>query len=325
MCRYFLVVERVLGEIRMAYTDARVNAVLASCAERPAGAAYTRHFTQAEDFFIRLPEPFEVPSFPIHHDVRIGTPSTAYLDALVTFLDGLTARVPGIFAGLSFMFDPAEILRPCFFQVFRVGGLTYLYLLRLDLVFRPHRHTAVKTGTNDRTAVYQTRDLLVEVDIVPLTGISSSDGHVTGFRIRQMISDTWIGETGRGYFVQGIWLDQDLTKFFSKVFVPTGKRIYPWYPFTSKFRTVCHTPLGIEAPDRRRGVPLLHRAVSFLEPHLERIQSDLRAEEFSESMALYTTLRGGVEEEWERVFAPVTVRRYLNDEEMREYEIEDRG
>ncbi len=82
--------------------------------------------------------------------------------------------------------------------------------------------------------------------------------------VEQMISDTWIGETGRGYFIQGIWMDADLNKFFTKLVIPQGKRIYPYYPFTSKYRTICHNPIGISSAQRREAIPRLHRFIDFL-------------------------------------------------------------
>ena len=236
-------------------------------------------------------------------------------------MDTLQQLVPDVFAGLTYLFDPAEVLRPTFFQMFRVGDDSYLYLLRLDLVCRPQKHQVLEKGTNDTTPVYRTSELVVDVDIIPLKELISTNGRTSGGLIDQMISDTWIGETGRGYFVQGIWLDTDLTKFFSKLVLPAGKRVYPYYPFSSKYRTVCHHPIALEPEARRRAVPLLHRVKQFLQPYLEEIEQVLREEDFSESLPTFTRIKEKVPMEWQTLFAPLSMSVYLNDEEQKEFEV----
>ena len=307
------------GEVRLTSSDAEINAML----QRPAPDAvgFSRHFSQGEDFFIRLGRSFVVPSFSIHHDINENRPDRGYLQTLRTLIDTLQQLAPEVFDGLTYTFDPAEVLRPTFFQLYRVGEDNYLYLLRVDLVCRPQKHQILEKGTNDTTPVYRTSELVLDLDVIPLRELITSDGKTVGGVIDQMISDTWIGETGRGYFVQGIWLDTDLTKFFSKLILPTGKRIYPYYPFSSKYRTICHHPIGLNGDERRRAVPLLHRYKQFLRPHLEQIELVLREEVFSESIPLYSEIRAGVPPEWQAVFAPLSMAVYLNDEEQKEFEL----
>ena len=311
--------DKVSDELRLYATDSQINTLIHRETETAVG--YSRHFNQSEDFFIRLGHDFEVPSFSIHHDVNQLKPDASYLNALREFFSHVQPLVPGVFSGLTYLFDPAEVLRPSFFQIYRAAGVNYLYLLKLDLVYRPQNHIVVTKGTNDTTPVYRTRNLVVDASIVPLRGIERQNDTPTAFQIDQMISSTWIGETGRGYFVQGIWIDADLNKFFTKLFVPKGKRIYPYYPFTSKYRTVCHVPIGIEPEDRRRAVPLLHRTREFLRPHLDEIQSVLREQEFNESLPLFQQIRETVPEGWSDFLNTFDMDVYLNDEDMREFEV----
>ncbi len=311
--------EQIGGSIPVVYTDQGINEVLQR--ETNVAPPYTRHFNQSEDFFLKTNEFFEVPSFPIHHDVRITTPSKTYIATLKTVVDQLQKRLPDLFRGLTYTFDPAEILRPTFFQVFRVAGETYVYMMRLDLVFRPQTHEVVERGSNDTTAVYRTNELIVESDFVPIKSVHSEDGKLSGFDVEQLISETWIGETGRGYFVQGIWLDTDLTKFFSKLFIPKGKRLYPYYPLSSKFRTVTHTPLAVDLEARRRAVPFHHRVKHFLKPHLEEIQSVLRESEFSEGSDSFLRIKAMVPDDWFSTWNDVGLDVYLNDHDMKEFEV----
>lgn len=289
--------------------------------EAPQAVSYSRHFNQNEDFFLRLGREFVVPSFPIHHEITQLTPAKSYVETLHSLIDTLQQLIPSVFEGLTCFFNPAEVLRPSFFQVFRVDGVHYLYLLRLDLVFRPQTHTVVEAGSNDTTPVYRTSDLVVEVDVLPLTELTADDaGHRVAV-VDQMISDTWIGETGRGYFVQGIWLDTDLSKFFTKLTVAPGKRMYPYYPFSSKYRTICHHPIALSHAGRRTAVPRLHRLREFLKPHLETIEQSLREAEFSEAMPEFTTLRDAAPESWREWWNELTMNVYLNEQDMKEFEI----
>lgn len=311
--------EQVLGTIRLAYSDPEINQLLKSPVE--AKENFTRHFNQSEEFFIKLPQEFTVPSFPIHHDVHKREPDKQYLQSLAGLIKELHSMVPSVFAGLTYMFDPAESLRPAFFQIYRVSGETYLYLMRLDLIFKPQKHDVLEKGTNDRAPVYRTNELLIEADVIPLLGVHHEEGKVTGFEVKQLISDTWIGETGRGYFVQGIWLDTELTKFFSKLFVPKGKRMYPYYPYTSKFRTITYDVIGLTSESRRKAVPTLHRVRKFLTPYLDEIQELLKEKEFSEELSRFQEIRNLVPVEWIALWKTFKLDVYLNDREMKEYEV----
>ncbi|MFP4152638.1 MAG: hypothetical protein ACLFR8_12790 [Alkalispirochaeta sp.] len=315
--------EKTLGEIRLYATDPTINGLLRRKSDHSVG--YRRHFNQSEDFFLRLGREFQVPSFQIHHDIQHITPDAGYIDTLRGYLDQLQQMIPGVFEGLTYYFDPAEVLRPGFFQLYRVSGEYYLYLLKLDLVYRPQNHTVVGKGSNDTTPVYRTANLIVEANVVPLRDVRREGEKTTGFLIDQLISDTWIGETGRGYFVQGIWIDTDLNKFFTKLFVPEGKRIYPYYPYTSKYRTICHNPINLEARSRREALPHLHRARTFLTPYLDEIQSVLREREFAPDLPLFRELKARIPEEWTHFLDDFALDMYLNDDEMREYEVLENG
>lgn len=313
--------EKAPGEIRLYASDSRINGILRRKSDSP--VSYSRHFNQSEDFFLRLGRDYQVPSFAIHHDIKQTTPAPAYIDTLFEFLTQLQPMIPGVFDGLTYYFDPAEVLRPSFFQLYRAAGEYYLYLLKLDLVYRPQNHVVVEKGSNDTTPVYRTSNLIVETNIIPLKTIDQTDGHPQAFHIDQLISDTWIGETGRGYFVQGIWIDTDLNKFFTKLFVPEGKRIYPYYPFTSKYRTVCFNPIELHAAARREAIPILHFARTFLAPHLDEIQAVLREREFSPELPLFQTLKGEIHDERRRFLESFALDVYLNEDEMREFEVVD--
>lgn len=309
------------GTIRIHATDKEINTILTE--ETGAGVSYSRHFNQSEEYFLKLAQPFDVPSFSIHHDVRKPHPDRQYIEALRDFVRTLKGLLPNVFQDLQYTFDPAEVLRPAFYRLLRLNEQTYLYYLRMDLIFRPQRHEVITRGTNDTTPVYRTEQLILDANVIPVKEIqrSGSNDEPDRLIVDELISETWIGETGRGYFVQGIWIDSDLTKFFSKLMLPRGKRVYPYYPFNSKFRTVCLSPLQLEANARRQFVPVLHRSREFLKPHLEQIQQELRKTEFQEDLPLFQEIKATVPRELERFWEPISMKMYLNKEDMKEFQV----
>ena len=97
---------------------------------------------------------------PIHHDVRLHQPGAEYLAALKQVVEQVAGLAPQVLKDLSYFFDPAEILRPCFYHVYRVEESWYLYLLRIDLMMRAAESAIIERGTNDTTAVLQVAQAL---------------------------------------------------------------------------------------------------------------------------------------------------------------------
>lgn len=312
--------EQLLSAIPVSFSDPQINSLLRDASASP--GPYKRHYTQNEEFMLRLPKTYTVDSYPIHHDVRKTQPGPEYLDVIRGVVAQLAEQLPSVFEGLTHIFDPAEIFRPAFFRIYKLESQSYLYLLRLDLHYRPLLHEAIARGSNDRTASYRTDAVVLEADFIPLDGVETARGKLRSFQIEQAVSETWIGETGRGYLLQGIWLDRELTRFFSKLFVPRGIRIYPYYPFTCKYRAVCHTVTTLDDAARRRGLPLLHRARSFLLPHLREIEDALRADEFSEKLPSFIKMRDAIPTAWADIWKDFSMRVYLNEEDQKEYELE---
>ncbi|MEE8440816.1 MAG: hypothetical protein V3S41_03775 [Spirochaetia bacterium] len=312
--------EQLLGAIPVTFSDAQINSLLRDTTGSP--THYKRHYTQSEEFMLRLPKTYTVDSCPIHHDVRKTSPGTEHLSLIRGVVEQLAEQLPSVFEGLTHIFDPAEILRPAFFKVYELESQSYLYLLRLDLHYRPFLHEVITRGDNDRTATYRTNAIVLEADFIPLNGVETARGKLRSFQVEQAVSQTWIGESGRGYLVQGIWLDRDLTRFFSKLFMPRGIRAYPYYPFTCKYRAVCHTVTTLDDAARRKSLPLLHRARTFLLPHLREIEGALRAEEFNEKLPSFIRLRDTVPSGWADVWKEFAIRVYLNKDDQREYELE---
>ena len=312
--------EQISNEIRVGYADQALNGLLRSIGSerRPFG----RRFSQGEDFFISLEEPLTVPHFQIHHDVRRPEPSPAYLSTLAAVTEQIVRRAPQVLKGLTYFFDPAEILRPCFYHVYRIGEEFFLYMLHVDLMMRAAEGSVIERGTNDTTPAYSSRHLFLEATLIPLEEVVREGERVKGFRIRQTISQTWIGEYGRGYFQQGIWMDADLTKFFSRLFLPAEKKTYPYYPFLCRYKTVCQSIIGLDPDGRAAAVPLLHRSLEFLLPEMGRIQAEMKNSAFSEKMEIYRELKDRIPQSWYEAWQGIQVDVYLNDSDMREFRVE---
>lgn len=312
--------EQLLSAIPINFTDQVINDSIER--EQSLPEPYTRHFTQSEEFFLQLKHPYEVGTISIHHDVRAHTPDSDYLEVIRALVRTLYAQIPDVLGGLTYFFDSADVLRPAFFRLYRLEDMTYLYLLRLDLHFRPNVHAVLERGSNDATPRYSTDQVIVESDVVPLTAVQVVNGKIRGFDVERSVSQTWIGETGRGYHLQGVWIDRELTRFFSKLFVPRGVRAYPYFPFSCKYRSVCHSVITFSDDARRKSLPFLHNAREFLRPHMREIERALREEQFTERMPEFISLKQSVGDQWDSVWRDYSVRTYLNKDDQKEFQLE---
>ena len=313
--------EHLLSRIPVAYSDAKINSTLKNAS--PGGDSYTRHFTQREEFMLKVQRVLRVGSCPIHHNVQEKRPGPEYLAYLREVMTQLAGMLPSVFSGLTHVFDPADIFHPAFIKLYKLEDQEYLYQVRLSLQPKLGEHTITERGSNDRTASYETSSIILEADFIPLDGVDIRSGKIHGFLIEQSISETWVGETGRGYLVQGIWLDRDLTRFFSKLLTPPSVRTYPYFPFTCRYRAVCHSLLSLDETSRQRSLPLLHKARSFLLPHLREIEESLRGDTGDvEKNPSFVNLKGAVPRFWADVWKDFSLRVYLNENDKKEFEIE---
>jgi hypothetical protein len=316
-------VEQISNEIRVGYADPGVNETLAAIGSgtRP----LSRHFNQFGDFFLLLEAEFTVPSLPIHHDVRQSRPEAGYLASMRETIASLAGLAPQVFQGLGYFFDQTETLRPCFYQVYRQGDDSFLFLLRLDLALKPAEGEVVERGTNDATACWRSRKLFLEPVIVPLVESPAAGNTLQGFRALQAITETYIGEvklTASSYSKQGVWMDPRLTRFFSLLFLPPGADVHPFHPFLCHYKTVCCQPLELSPEGRQAAIPRLQRALAFLLPVMDRIQAALGRAEFSEDLEIYQELKKKVPEKWYEPWRGVRVEAYLNERDRKEYRID---
>ena len=312
--------DKLLSDIPVTFTDDQINSLLNR--RRDTEPEHSRHFSQNEEFFLQLSSEFTVPQFPIHHDIEKKRPEGEYLDSLRELLEQVVPLAPSLFHGLTYYFNPTDILRPGFFQIFKIKGKLFLYLLQLDISFRTHYGTIRQKGGNDKTHTYASRQLFIDNDLIPLNDYDERDGKIHSFKIEQLVTKTWVGEYGKGYFIQGIWIDRDLTKFFSKLFLPKGKRTYPYYPFPCKHRTICHSVLNFAPEGRKTHLSYLYRAREFLLPYLDEIQETLKDQDFSEEMPLFVKIKNKVSERWDEVWKPLQIKTYLNDRDMKEFAVD---
>lgn len=306
--------------IRVASMDSGIQALLESA--KPTGSLqYTQHFNQGEEFFLELNKNFNVSRFPIHHDVRQTQMSEPYRNALKETVAGLIEIAPDFLADLRYFFDPTQIFYPSFYQLYSVQGRFYLYLLRIDLSFRPLEADLVLAGDNDMSAAYTTRRLYLSADLIPLEGIIKDDERIRGFRPLEMVGNTWIGESGKGYLLRGIWMDSDLTKFFTKLFTPAGKRLYPYYPYSCKHRSLCLSLADMRPATRKNLISYLHHAVEYILPAMREIEGVLKSDHFSEDLEVYKRLKEGLASELYGPWTELGIEFYLNANDQKEYRV----
>jgi len=307
--------------IKLYYTDREINSFLADI--KTDETPFTKHYNQSEDFFLKLKSDFSIPHLPIHHDIKKPYPEEHYIKNLRLIIRRIIPLAPSLFRELTYFFDPAEILRPGFFKLYKIEGTHYLYIVRLNLLYRAQDDTVLEKGDNDFNPAYKTNHLFLTANFIPLNSVEVDGGKIKSFLIKETISQTWIGERGRGYFVQGIWMDDDLTKFFSKLFLPPGKRTYPFYPFVCKYKTVCQNVIDFSSSGRRLKLPYLHRTIQFLEPKIKKIQQELKNTDFSEDLDVYKELKEKIPSSWYKPWENIKISVYLNSQDQKEFQIED--
>lgn len=311
--------EELSNVIQIQYADRDINKLLEEIPAKT--SSYTKHFTSNEDFFIKLADEFIVPHFPIHHDVRKTHPEKNYLKSLNELFNQLFSFIPELFSGLIYFFNPGEILRPCFFKLYKMKKKEYLYLLCLDLLYKAQYHRIERRGDNDVTPEYRTNALFLQSNFLPIKEVIVKQGKVEALVINQTISETWIGEQGRGYLLKGIWIDDELSRFFTKLFLPPGKRIYPYYPFLCMYKTLCCNIINPGVKERDLMLPYLHSAIKFLSPYMRKIEKALKNTLFSEDLPLFKEIKALVPPGW-GLFKNIRVEAYLNQNDLKEYRIE---
>lgn len=311
--------EKLLDVISFNYSDPEISGILNSAVDQK--AAYSIHFSQNEDSFVKCGSSFKVPSFSIHHDVNLKNPSDNYLKALRTLMSTLVSAYPGLFEGTKYFFDPAEVLRPCFIQVFKLEDSYYLYLLRPDLNVRLSESNILTSSTNDTTAEYETEKLYFDSIFIPIDkpDITASGGKIP---IKRMFRSTWVGESGSGYHINGQWIDIELTKILSALYLPENKNAYPYYPFRCDFNTVCFFPADLSLAGRKGFLSYLHKSLPLIKPNLPNIEAGMKTEEFSRKHPLYIDLKKKITEEWTKTWSYLKISPYLNENDMKEYILE---
>lgn len=311
--------DQILNVISICHTDNEINGIIKKCKEHE--PSYTMHFSQNEDFFLKIKDPVTIPYFKIHHNFDNPHPENGYTGKLAAIMEQVIPDLSAILKDTEYYFDPAELLRPVFFKSYDIEGRNYLYLVRLDLSFKPHDCEIREMGGNDITHTFTTRNLFLDINILPVEKIVEKEYGRIDFIIKQSISQTWIGETGRGYFIQGIWMDSELTRFFTKLFLQDNFLSYPYYPFVCKYRTISHVPMTFSPDARIKNVKILDRSFNFLEPYMRDIEEEFKISTFSPEMELYKELKKKISSEWYQDFKSLEIRRYLNNRGMREYEL----
>ncbi len=301
--------------ISVAVSDNAINATIRGLAGEV--GHYTRHFTNDEQFFLKFETPITVPALPIHHDVRIKDPDPRYIERVREVMQQIAPLMPDVLSGVRYFFDPSDIGRPAFWRPVETGQMTFAYVVRLDLRFRPAVHRVLEGGTNDRAPAFATDELLLEADLVPV-----SDETEQSVWVREVFSETWIGETGRGYFVQGIWIDRDVSRFLSATVTPGNHRTYPFFPITCKYRSMCLSmaEFGRDAPERYSR--LLKGIFAVLAPRAREIEEALKATEYDPTLTLLQQIRSELPKSLLAPFGRFATRPYLNDRDMREFVLE---
>ena len=311
--------DQILNVISIHHTDSEINKIIKTCGDQ--NLPYTMHFSQNEDFFLKTKKTVIIPQFKIHHDFKNPYPDDKYMTNLISIIKELLPFINCLITDTTYYFDPAEPLRPVFYKLYNLEEKYYLYLVRFDFSFKPHNCEILEKGNNDITHKFSTENIFLDIDLLPIEKVIERDKNTTDYFIRQSVSQTWIGETGRGYFIQGIWMDNELTKFFTNIFLNKEILSYPYYPFTCKYRTLTHFPLKFEPLYREKHITILDRSYNFLLPFMREVEKVFKDFLFSKEMDIYKSIKEKIDINWYDDFSNLKISRYLNNHGMKEYEV----
>ena len=280
--------------------------------------ALDRRLTQEEDFFLVLPRPFVVDSFEIHHDIRNVEPSPQYLRVIRSLVESWAAQVPGVFHGLTWFFDPRDLFHPLFLQFLSVGGRQLLYVLRPDLTYRNRYGEILTRGGNDVTPRYSTSALFLESEVLVLDGAETFTAGQC-LVVPKLFQKTWKGESGRGYFVTGSWIDHDITQLLSRVALPVGAKAFPCYPLRCRYESLSVRCLSPTPEGRLKAAQILVKAWPLVRPWAHRIESALKDEPYREDHPLVEQLRDQWGEQLSSLWEPYELTATLNSANQKEY------
>jgi hypothetical protein len=282
------------------------------------GEPLPRCFTQEEELFVRLSEPLLVASIDIHHDVTKITPSAEYVGFIQHLSSELARRLPALFSGLTWFFDPRDTLHPLFIQMLGAKDKRYLYVLRVDLTWRARFCEVLERGSNSRTPKYRTNSLFIESEILPLETLYSSATEKR-LHLAKLFQNTWKGESGRRYHVEGQWIDQDITKFVTRAVLSPGRKTFPFYPLRCRFNTLSAACIELDSQGRRKAATILELAWTQLAKRAPEIQSRLQEIPFTEDDHLLLKVREACQPLVEPRLGNYRLEAYLNSHEQKEY------
>jgi hypothetical protein len=316
-----------LYKIKINYTNENINRIIQNHPERKTN--FTRHFNHNEEYFIRFDSNFHVPQFKIHHDINNIEPAEEYIDKITDLIRNLTFKLPDLFENTIYFFDPLDILKLCFFEIYKYENTDYLFLLKIDLSYKPYVHTLINRGTNDITASYSSNILFLDPVFIPVKEIVKQNNKLNSFIIKSYLSETWIDEKGDFYHKTGYWMDNALTKFFSKLFFRSNRKYYPYYPLICRYNTICQFLYNFSKMTRTESLPFLHNAYQFLMPHLSLIQQTIRKkieynmEDFDkvEELGMFKELKNNVPDNFLLFSDSIKIDIYLSKNDMKEYKI----
>lgn len=301
-------------------TDSRINDILNQNTKiQSHQGLYQAYFNSNEDFYLKSERQFQVPSFPVYQDVKQKKASSEYLTSLEKFLKQIMPLFPQLFYKMTWINHYTEVLRPFFYRDLSLKDKNFLLLLKLDLIYKEGHGKALEQETTTHTAAYESEDLFCEILLLPQIENKQDE---EGFFFPLDIMNTWTNEVRKNYALSGQWIDMELTRFFSQLFLAKGQSIYPYFPFIYQYHTMAYQLINLCETDLKQNMTQLKMARDFLLPYLEEIAASLKKEKFSPEMLLFQKLQQKISPQWQNFCADMDTQLFLNDiNQQREFQI----
>lgn len=243
---------------------------------------------QGDKVCYTLAEPIRILSFPIHHDYRDPNPHPVYHEAITNMFSQFKLQLPFSLPMLQWGFDPRKILQPTLYHEIEHQGNRFLFVVQFDLSFRSYWHRSLRRGDNNWTTEYETRRVMMSFDFLPLD-LKLSDSN--DYYVHQFFDSTWIGEEGRGYYLQGIWMDDDLTEFFSLFLMPDLEAYYPFFPLRCRYQSLSANTWKLSHDGVPKLLEFLTPIMSIPKSSLKEIQQQLKKSDSKQRAQLAQTYR----------------------------------
>ncbi|NNM67094.1 MAG: hypothetical protein HKM06_03660, partial [Spirochaetales bacterium] len=140
-----------------------------------------------------------------------------------------------------------------------------------------------------------------------------------GVDLQRLFGKTWKGEVGLGYLRQGIWIDQEISKFLSFAVLGPKAKIHPHYPLACRLNTLALRVPEMNPQGRAEACDDLTLAWDFFSPWAGEIEEHLFHTRFHKESQFFLEVCAQVPAALGRRFKNFQIEGYLDFAGQKEF------